>query len=119
MLNGKPEADKAMQELENKDDRVATSIITAYELLKGAYLSSKSKENIAKVKDLLSNIDVLDLSPEACEEASQIYKELTRTGALCGEFDVLIAGIARAYDEAIVTRDEHFQRMSGLKTIKW
>jgi predicted nucleic acid-binding protein len=119
LLKGKSDANKTVQMLEDKGESVATSVVSVYELLKGAHLSSKSQENIAEVQDLLSNIDVLDLTLESCNEASQIYKELARNGNLSGEFDVLIAGIAKANNETIVTRDEHFQRISGLRTNEW
>ena len=119
LLKGETDANKAMQGLEEKSDRVATTIITAYELLKGAYLSSKPKDNLAEVQKLLSNIEVLDLTLQACEEASKIYRALRKAGYLTGEFDVLIAAIARTYDETIMTRDEHFAFIRGIKVTDW
>jgi len=53
-----------------------TTIITAYELLKGAAISSKPQENLKIVKDLLSNIIILTLDYGSCEEASEIYSKL-------------------------------------------
>lgn len=119
LLKGSPDAMKKVGELEEKTECVATTIITAYELMKGAYLSARPQENLAKVKDIISNLQVLDLSAKACEEAAQIYIDLKKSGNLIGEFDILIVGIARAYDETIVTRDAHFQAISGLKVINW
>ena len=119
LLKGETDANKAMQGLEEKSDRVATTIITAYELLKGAYLSSKPKDNLAEVQKLLSNIEVLDLTLQACEEASIIYRDVKRAGCLTGEFDVLIAAIARTYNETIMTRDEHFALIRGMKVTNW
>jgi tRNA(fMet)-specific endonuclease VapC len=119
LLKGKKEADKAMQSLQEKGDEVATTIISAYELLKGAYLSSKPKDNLAAVQELLSNIHVLDLTLQACEEASKIYQDLKQEGRLIGEFDVLIAAISRTYDETIITRDEHFGFIRGIKVTEW
>jgi tRNA(fMet)-specific endonuclease VapC len=87
--------------------------------LKGAYLSSKPKDNLAEVQDLLSNIHVLDLTLQTCEEASVIYRDLRKTGSLIGEFDVLIAAIARTCDETIMTRDEHFTFIRGIKVTEW
>ena len=119
LLKGETDANKAMQSLEEKNDRVATTIITAYELLKGAYLSSKPKDNLAEVQKLLSNIEVLDLTLQACEEASIIYRDVKRAGCLTSEFDVLIAAIARIYDEAIMTRDQHFGSFKSVKVADW
>jgi predicted nucleic acid-binding protein len=119
LLKGKRDANEAMQDLQEKGDETATTIISAYELLKGAYLSSKPKDNLAEVQDLLSNIHVLDLTLQACEEASVIYRDLRKTGSLIGEFDVLIAAIARTCDETIMTRDEHFTFIRGIKVTEW
>ena len=119
LLKGETDANEAMQGLEEKSDRVATTIITAYELLKGAYLSSKPKDNLAEVQKLLSNIEVLDLTLQACEEASIIYRDVKRAGCLTGEFDVLIAAIARIYGEAIMTRDQHFGSFKSVKVADW
>jgi predicted nucleic acid-binding protein len=80
LLKGEPEAVQTISGLEEKGDRVATTIVTAYELLKGAYISSKPKENLLKVQDIISNLQVLDLSLQACEEASKIYLELRKAG---------------------------------------
>jgi tRNA(fMet)-specific endonuclease VapC len=118
-LKGKRDANEAMHDLQEKGDEAATTIISAYELLKGAYLSSKPNDNLAEVQDLLSNIHVLDLTQKACEEASVIYRDLRKTGSLIGEFDVLIAAIVRTYDETIMTRDEHFAFIQGIKVTGW
>jgi tRNA(fMet)-specific endonuclease VapC len=119
LLKGETDANKAVQRLGENGDQVATTIITAYELLRGAYISSKPERNLTEVQQLLSNIAVLDLTLQACEEASKIYRDLRKTGRLIGEFDVLIAAIARTYDETIMTRDEHFTFIQGTKVTDW
>ena len=119
LMQGKEDAQKAMQGLEDKDDRVATTIISAYEILKGADISSRPERNLTKVQNLLSNIEVLDLTMQACQEASVVYREMERAGCLIGEFDVLIAAIAKTNGEAVLSRDKHFKSVKGLKLINW
>jgi tRNA(fMet)-specific endonuclease VapC len=119
LLKGALDATGTIRKLEEKGERIATTIITAYELLKGAYISSRPQENLMKVKDAISNLQVLDFSFNACEEASKIYRDLRKTGAIIGEFDILIAAIAKTYDETIITRDEHFKLIRGTKLAKW
>ena len=95
-LNGLPEAVEKVHELSNTRNQVVEiTIITVYELLKGASLSSKPQENLKHVKKVISNLQVLDLSPEACEEASSIFCELKKSGRMISEFDILIAAIAK------------------------
>ena len=67
----------------------------------------------------ISNMQILDLTFNACEEAAKIYKELKNKGTMVGEFDILIAAITRANQEELVTRDEHFELLiPAIKTPK-
>jgi len=109
ILKGRSEAIQKITKLEEDGDSLSTTIITAYELFKGAYLSRKSEETLAKVTDAISELQIFDLTYNACEEASRICRDLEKKGLVVGEFDILIAAIARANDQVLVTRDEHFE----------
>jgi len=109
ILKGRPEAIQKITKLEEEGDPLSTTIITAYELLKGAYLSRSSEETLAKVTNAISEIQVLNLTIKSCEEASKIYRDLKKKGHMVGEFDILIAAIARTNDQTLITRDEHFE----------
>ena len=117
-LNGSPEAVNKVSQASKMNGQIVITIITAYEMLKGASLSSKPEQNLKKVKDVLSSVQVLDLTPAACEEASQIFCDLKKAGTLIGEFDILIAAIAKINGEALLTQDKHFKFISGLKLIE-
>jgi tRNA(fMet)-specific endonuclease VapC len=119
LLKGAPDAVEKLRELQESGTPISTTMITVYELLKGASMSSRASENVAKVLEALSNLHVLELSLGATEEASRIYRELRDRGRLIGEFDVLIAGIVRFYSEPLVTRDEHFRSIHGIKLASW
>ncbi len=120
LLKGAPQAVQKVTALEQSGEPLLTTIITAYELLKGAYISQRREENIGKVTDSLSSMQILDLSFNACQEAAKIYKELKEQGTLIGEFDILIAAIARANNQALITRDEHFKLLTPPdRLIKW
>ena len=118
-LNGTPEAVKKIEELTNQGDMIAITTITVYELLKGAQLSSRQKENLLEVTEAISSVQILDLSNDACLEAARIYCTLKEEGKLIGEFDILIAAIAKTNGEAILTRDQHFKSVPGLILAKW
>ena len=118
-LNGTPEAVKKIEELTNQRDIIAITTITVYELLKGAQLSSRQKENLLEVTEAISSVQILDLSNDACLEAARIYCTLKEEGKLIGEFDILIAAIAKTNGQAILTRDQHFQSVPGLILAKW
>lgn len=117
-LKGTPEAVSKVIEVSN-NDHVLITVITAYELLKGARLSSKPQENLEDVKKAIFNMQVLDFSIEACEEASSIFCELRKSGKMISEFDVLIAAIAKTKGEAILSRDQHFKSIKGIELIQF
>lgn len=114
LLKGKTETLAQINTLLEKEDTLCITTITAYELLKGAYRSTKQKENTQAVKEVISNLQILDLSPQACEEAAEIYSKLENAGKIFSEFDILIAAIAKANNEAILTYDKHFKTIKGL-----
>ena len=118
-LNGAPEIVDKVRDVSRASGRVVITVITAYEMLKGAYLSSKREDNLKDVREAISNMEVLDLTPEACEEASSIFCSLKESGKMISEFDILIAAIAKANGEAILTRDQHFKSIKGIEVIQW
>jgi tRNA(fMet)-specific endonuclease VapC len=77
------------------------------------------QENLSAVTKALANLVIIDLSLEACAEASEIYLELKEEGCLIGEFDILIAAIARSNHETLLTRDKHFKGVKGLEIANW
>ena len=84
LLKGVPDAIEKVGELQESGSRISTTMITAYELLKGAYISSRSQENLPNVRDSISNLQVLELSFGAAEEAAKTYKDLRDRGKLIG-----------------------------------
>jgi tRNA(fMet)-specific endonuclease VapC len=118
-LNGTQDVVRKIEELINQGDTITVATITIYELLKGAQLSSRQKENLLLVTEAISSVQILDLSNDACLEAARIYCTLNEEGKLIGEFDILIAAIAKTNGEAILTRDQHFKAVPGLILTKW
>ena len=117
-LSGSPEEVSKVREV-SISGQVVITIITAYELLKGAQRSSKPENNLKDIKEAISKMQVLDLSQEACEEASNIFCELKKSGKMISEFDILIAAIAKTNGEDILTRDQHFKCIRGIDLMQW
>ncbi len=111
LLRGHPDASKKINELQENGSPLSTTAITAYELLKGAKLSSQAEQNTEKVQDLLQNINILELDLKACDQAATLYAEDAKKGVSAGEFDILIAAITTANAECLVSRDRHFQML--------
>jgi len=93
-------------------ERIATTIITQYELLRGA-----SKQNLTFVLELLNRFVVLDFGEDAVDEAVKAYKSLSEKGKMITELDFLIAGIAAANNETLLTKDKDFLNLESNKII--
>lgn len=119
LLKDEEGAKQKIGSIERSGERISTTAITVYELLKGAQISSRSEENLARIRELISSLRVLGLSIGACEHASRIYKELRRRGRMIGEFDILIASIVMNYDEKLASEDADFKMVRGLKIVNW
>lgn len=119
LLRGDKEAIEFVSKLEKANQPIRTTIITVYELLKGAGASSMPERNLARVRDLISSARVLGLSYGACEEASRVYAGMKRKGKTMSEFDLLIAAIGMYNDDILISRDEHFKLVEGLTLRTW
>jgi len=114
------EAVAKLRELAAKGERLATTPINAAELFKGAYRSKSVDENLRKVRGILGRLDILELNLVASEIYGRMTADLESKGEAIGEIDALIASVALAHNERIVTRNvRHFGRVRGLEIEEW
>ena len=92
-LGGDGKAAEVVRRLEEESMTPAITTITAYELLKGALISSNQAGNPETVRRLIESLNVLPLTNESCRLGAAVYAELRVNGKVSGEFNVLIAGI--------------------------
>ncbi len=89
-----------VKEILNKED-VKTTAITEYELLRNR---TKIKKQAAE--RFLSGVIVCSFDRDAAKKAALLFQELRDAGRMVNENDLLIAGIALAHDEVLLTRDQ-------------
>jgi tRNA(fMet)-specific endonuclease VapC len=53
------------------------------------------------------------------EQYGQIKAEIAEAGTPIPDNDIWIAALAREYELPLVTRDQHFDIVPGLKTLAW
>ena len=99
----KDKAARALIEAHTENGRIAITIITKYEILRGT-----DRENLNLISKWLDQFIVYDFDNRALEEAVKAYKKLKQHGKLINEFDFLIAGIAAANNETLITKDKDF-----------
>jgi len=96
----------------SEKERLATTIITKYEMLRGA-----PEQYIELVSNLLNRFVILDFGNGALDATVKVYKNLRGRGKLINELDVMIAGIAAANNETLITRDKDFLNFESNKII--
>jgi tRNA(fMet)-specific endonuclease VapC len=118
-LHRKRDALRKIVELEETEETICTTQINVLELYKGAYLSTKSNDNIQKVKKLLDAFVILHINNDTYEWFAALSAELKSRGESINDFDELIAAITMTNGAAIVSKDNHFKRIPGLKVISY
>ncbi|MGD0643606.1 MAG: type II toxin-antitoxin system VapC family toxin [Candidatus Bathyarchaeia archaeon] len=97
------------KEILNKED-VKTTTITEYELLR-----HKTKIKKQAAERFLSGAIVCSFEREAAKKAATLFEELQDSGRMINENDLLIAGIALAHDEVLLTRDQKLASIGKYK----
>src|SRR5437588_5989849 len=108
---------KELQQLQadGENESVATTIIDA-ELWKGAYRSTDKE--LSKVKGFLDSLEMITPDFESAKISGQLAASL-RSKAI-GELDILIASIAIAKNQVLVTKNKrHVERVPGLQLQSW
>lgn len=95
-----------------RQDGLATTTITAFELSSGA----RSVKQESAIADLLAPMRILPFDLEAARAAADIRRRLERAGEPIGMGDHLIAGVAVSRSLPLLTRNrKHFDRVPGLR----
>ena len=117
LLRGKNQRSKAKaEELDNEFRIKAVCSVTVMELWRGAVRSLRSEEEKRKVNELLKSLLVYPFNEKDAKKAGEIEAELIKKGKIIDLEDIMIAGMARARKQKILTRNvEHFERISGIE----
>jgi tRNA(fMet)-specific endonuclease VapC len=89
------------------------------ELFYGVEQSSKRNENRARIDLLVKIFDVLECDTDTARLYGKIKSELKGNGTPIPENDIWIAAQARQHDLVLVTRDKHFDGITGLTLERW
>lgn len=111
LMKGNENAVKLASKL--KLSEVIITSITLYELYFGELIVGK---DLSDVMEMEQDFRVEGFDERYAMEAARIQSELTEQGNKVPAMDALIAGIARKNKAVLITDDEHFKRVKGLKT---
>ena len=118
ILKGNPSVQKNLRK--HVHDPLKISVITLMELYYGAYKSQKITANLAKIKTLEEELEVLPAGQESVEIFGINKAALEKDGAPLDDFDLIIASTALTHNLTLVTNNvKHFERIKGLKLENW
>jgi tRNA(fMet)-specific endonuclease VapC len=84
------------------------------ELYFGANKSSKTPKRISEIEQLEYNVTVLDVTKATARIYGEIKETLRSKGKMIPENDIWIAAVAMEHDLPLLTRDHHFQQVTGI-----
>ncbi len=113
MMRGRPEAAALVREIDDAGERIALPAPGLFELGVGAARSRRSREEMDRIDGLIAAFDVLPLTDEDAKAAGLLQARRSRDGATMGTVDVLLAGMAKARGEILVTGDRDFSPLHG------
>lgn len=117
LLRGKKEVEGLLDSLEHEELVIAAPSIE--ELWCGALLSAVSEREKKKIHSLCEGLMLGVLDDKSARLAGEIEASLIKKGVQIQVEDCMIAGIAKARNEKIVTRDEHYARIDGVQVLKY
>jgi tRNA(fMet)-specific endonuclease VapC len=108
---------QCLRELEAEGEEAATTRLNVAELLVGVHRSRDPAAQRALTEHTLAGFVIIDFDQAAAEHFGQITAHLAALGRPAGDMDVLIASIALAAGQLLVTRNpRHFADIPGLQT---
>ncbi len=118
LLRGSQEIKDLKEELE-KEGLLSVAAPSVMEIWAGAMTANLSQKNKTKINELISSLSVLPLDERSAKEAGEIEAKLLKSGSTIEVEDTMIAAICIVNGEKLVTRDEHYAKILGLKIMKY
>ena len=89
-----------------------TTAISLHETLSGS-----SQKGEFAVQNLAQNIDIMPFTKEDAITSASIFRQLAKQGKKINALDILIAGICISKKATLITLDNDFKRVPGLKVV--
>ena len=120
LINGDAKAVDIAKELDSYNERLALSVISVEEYLRGIhylYYDKKKilKEKLARAERELHAFNILPFTYETALIAAHIEAELTKKGEMISLPDIIIGSTALYHNLTLITRNtKHFKKIQNL-----
>lgn len=116
-LSAAADGDRALEPIFREAAAIAVPAIVLGEYRYGIRQSRERRRYEAWLAEAVPSYRVLAVDEETAEHYADIRSELKRRGRPIPSNDVWIAALTRQYVLPLLTRDQHFDSVSGLKRI--
>ena len=118
-LSGAADGDPGALEIIAGAERIAVPVIVLGEYRLGIAQSRHRKEYEEWLREWVAAVTVLDVDRETTYQYSKIGLELKKIGKPIPSNDLWIAALCGQHSLPLLSRDRHFDVVSGLKRLEW
>lgn len=118
-LSALAEGEPALEPFLRKAAQVAIPVVVLVEYRYGISQSRNHMHYEQWLAEYLRSFRILDIDERTTVSYSAIRKELKKAGTPIPSNDVWIAALCRQYSLPLVSRDRHFDAVSGIMRVDW
>lgn len=100
-------------------DKYYVPSVVLGELFYGAFKSTRIKQNLELIEEIMLKYTVLDKNAETAREFGKLKADLRAKGRPIPDNDIWISAVALQYGLPLLTRDKHFDVVSDLQVVTW
>jgi tRNA(fMet)-specific endonuclease VapC len=118
-LSALAEGDPALESILRKAAQVAIPVIVLGEYRYGISQSRYRKHYEQWLSEYLSGFRILDVDERTTVSYCAVRTELKKAGTPIPSNDVWIAALCRQHSLPLLTRDRHFDAVTGITRLEW
>ena len=117
VLRNRKEAIEKSAQLDKTDEPIFITVVSVFELWQIWNLLGEKKKRI--LVEFVDSFGMLSFDSESAQRAGEVQSELMKLGLRIDPEDCMIAGIALTSGQVILSRDNHYSRIKGLRVEKY
>ena len=118
-LSALAEGEPALESMLRKAPQVAIPVIVVGEYRYGISQSRYRKYYEQWLSEYLSSFHILDVDEQTSVSYCAVRTELKKTGTPIPSNDVWIAALCRQHSLPLLSRDRHFDAVTGITRLEW
>lgn len=118
-LSAVADGDLKLEHILRRASEIAVPVIVLGEFRYGVRQSRERDRYERWLKEAIPSYRVLPIDKETAQQYADIRYDLKRKGRPIPSNDLWIAALARQHTLPLLSRDQHFDSVSGLKRVWW